>query len=98
MIGSRTNVPTPVNEPVLGYLKGSPERVELEKTLKEMRSKVIDIPIIINGQEIRTGVLGEVRIPHEHKTVLATYHKAGAKEIQAAIEGCVKVRELSLNA
>jgi 1-pyrroline-5-carboxylate dehydrogenase len=93
MIGSRTNVPTPVNEPVLGYMKGSPERVELEKTLKEMRSKVVDIPIIINGQEIRTGVLGEVRIPHEHKHILATYHKAGAKEIQAAIEGCVKAQE-----
>jgi 1-pyrroline-5-carboxylate dehydrogenase len=91
MIGSRSCVPTPVNEPVLGYLKGSPEREELQKTLQKMRSEVIEIPIIIGGKEIKTGNLGEARIPHDHKHLLAKWHKAGKEEIQLAIETALKV-------
>ena len=80
------NFPLPQNEPVKGYLKGSPERVALEQELERQKNIVVDIPIIIGGKEIRTGDTGEVRCPHDHKHVLATYHKVGEKEIQLAID------------
>ena len=80
------NFPLPQNEPVKGYLKGSPERVALEAELERQKNIVVDIPVIIGGKEIRTGDTGEVRCPHDHKHVLATYHKVGEKEIQLAID------------
>ena len=82
--------PTPANEPVKTYLAGSPERTALEAELERQSNIVVDIPIIIGGKEIRTGNTGEVRCPHDHKHLLATYHKVGEKEIQLAIETAMK--------
>jgi 1-pyrroline-5-carboxylate dehydrogenase len=79
-------VPPPKNEPVLSYAPGSPEREALRRSLKELRSLHLEIPLVIGGKEIRTGRLGEIRIPHEHGTVLATYHKAGPEELRQAVE------------
>lgn len=78
--------PLPANEPVKSYLKGSPERVALEAELKRQSDTVIDIPLIIGGKEVRTGNIGKVVMPHDHQHVLATYHKAGEKEVKMAIE------------
>ncbi|MCH8255553.1 MAG: 1-pyrroline-5-carboxylate dehydrogenase, partial [Gemmatimonadetes bacterium] len=50
-------VPIPVNEPVLSYTAGSPEKRELKAKLGAMASEDIEIPIIIGGEEIRTGDL-----------------------------------------
>jgi 1-pyrroline-5-carboxylate dehydrogenase len=79
-------VPTPVNEPILDYLPGSREREELKKKLDEMAGQVVDIPLIIGGEEIRTGDTAKVVMPHDHGHVLATYHKAGPEEIRKAIQ------------
>jgi 1-pyrroline-5-carboxylate dehydrogenase len=49
------NFKEPKNEPVLSYSPGSPERKPLEAELKEQSSRVIEIPLIIGGKEIRTG-------------------------------------------
>jgi hypothetical protein len=97
MIGTRSRVPNPVNEPVLCYLKGSPEREELQRVLQKMRSEVIEIPIIIGGKEIKTGNLGEARIPHDHKHLLAKWHKASKEEIKLAIETALKVLNFSFH-
>ncbi|MEJ2616190.1 MAG: hypothetical protein P8Z35_14630 [Ignavibacteriaceae bacterium] len=43
-------VPHPVNEPVKLYKPGSPERTEIKKKLSELKSKQIEVPLIINGQ------------------------------------------------
>jgi delta 1-pyrroline-5-carboxylate dehydrogenase len=76
----------PKNEPVLSYAQGSPERIALEKELKRISSETVEIPVIVNGQEIRTGRTGKVVMPHNHKHILATYHMAGEKETREAIE------------
>lgn len=81
--------PLPVNEPVKSYLPGSPERVALDAELVRQSSTVIDIPLIIGGKEIRTGNTGKVVMPHNHKHVLATYHKAGEKEVQMAVDAAM---------
>ena len=84
------NFPLPANEPVKAYMPGSPERVALEQELERQSKLVVDIPIIIGGKEIRTGDTGTVTCPHDHKHVLATYHKVGKKEIEMAIDAAMK--------
>jgi len=93
MNNSVITFPLPQNEPVKSYLKGSPERVALEKELKRQSKLVVDIPIIIGGKEIRTGDVGKVTCPHDHKHVLATYHKVTEKEVNMAIKAAMKAHE-----
>lgn len=82
----------PINEPVLPFTPGSKERIALEKALKEVSSQQIEIPLIIGGKEIRTGNIGKIVMPHNHQHVLATYHKAGASEVQMAIDAAMAAR------
>lgn len=91
------NFPTPENEPVLQYLKGSNERILLEKELLAQEATEIEIPLIIGGKEIRTGNTDTVSMPHNHGHVLATYHKAGEKEIQMAIDASKEAGRLWAN-
>ena len=86
-------IPLPPNEPVKNYLPGSPERASLKATLKEMQNKQIAIPLIIGGEEIKTGKTGECVLPHDHKTVVATYQQAGEKEVKMAIEAALIARK-----
>ena len=90
MNNSIINFPLPANEPVKAYMPGSLERVALEKELERQSKMVVDIPIIIGGKEIRTGDVGEVTCPHDHKHVIARYHKVGKKEVEMAIDAAMK--------
>jgi 1-pyrroline-5-carboxylate dehydrogenase len=82
--------PMPINEPVLKYEPGSPERADLRKKLDRMASEVIEIPIIIGGQDYTTGDTGDVVMPHDHAHVLAHFHKATDDHIQMAIDSCME--------
>lgn len=93
MNNSIFSFPLPANEPVKTYLKGSPEREALEAELKRQKNTVIDIPLIIDGKEVRTGNIGQVVMPHNHGHVLATYHKAGEKEVKMAIDAALRARK-----
>jgi len=86
-------VPEPKNEPILDYAPGSPERKELKDTLNDMLSKEIEIPMIIGGQEIKSGDLGEARCPHDHQHRLATYHKGNEKYVNMAVEAALEARK-----
>jgi len=88
------NIPEPINEPILTYAPGSPEKKAVKTALAEMAAKELDIPLIIGGKEVRTGDLGKAVMPHDHKHVLATYHKAGPKEVQMAIDAAVAAQEM----
>jgi len=78
-------VPAAVNEPVRSYAPGSAERVSLKARLESMARERIEIPIIIGGEEIRTGDLATSVMPHDHGHVLADYHRADAKLVERAI-------------
>ncbi|MFZ2322654.1 MAG: L-glutamate gamma-semialdehyde dehydrogenase [Ignavibacteriaceae bacterium] len=86
-------VPLPINEPVKTYKPGSPEREELKKKLTELKSKQIEVPLIIGGKEVRTGNTEEMRMPHNHSHILGVYHKAGKKEVDMAIEAALEARK-----
>jgi 1-pyrroline-5-carboxylate dehydrogenase len=79
-------VPAPVNEPIKSYAPGAPERAELKKRLKEMAGERLDLPLVIGGREIRTGETAQAVMPHDHKHVLADWHKASPKHVEQAIE------------
>jgi 1-pyrroline-5-carboxylate dehydrogenase len=79
----------PKNEPVVSYAPGTPERAALKAELERISNEKIEIPVIVGGKEIFTGDTGEVVMPHDHKHVLATYHKAGPAEVQAAIDAAM---------
>jgi 1-pyrroline-5-carboxylate dehydrogenase len=83
----------PVNEQVLTYLPGSAERKMLEAELTDQSNKVIDIPLIIGGLEIRTGITGRVVMPSDHNHVLATYHMASDKEVSLAIKTALDAKK-----
>lgn len=83
----------PANEAVKEYRPGSPERLALEKELAKQSSEIIEIPIIIGGKEVRTGDMGEVVMPHNHKHVVAKYHKVGEKEVNMAIQAALDAKK-----
>ena len=82
----------PINEPVKAYAPGSVEKTSLKQMLSQLATEQWDIPLLIGGKEIRTGNTGKVVMPHNHKHVLATYHKAGEKEVQMAVDAAVKAQ------
>ena len=85
MSNSIYRVPPAVNEPISSFAPGTPERTSLQAKLVEMSAETVDIPIIIGGKEIRTGNTENCVMPHNHQHVLGSYHKAGEKEVQMAI-------------
>ena len=85
-------VPEPVNEPVKSYAPGSPEKRSLKAKLAELQQTEIEIPLIIGGEEVRTGKFGTCVIPHRHGHVLARYHKAGKAEVAKAIDAALAAR------
>ncbi len=93
MMNAKFTLPDPINEPIFSYKAGSPEKLELKEMLAKMSSEKIEIPLIIGGKEIKTGNTGEVVIPHNHKHVLATFHKAGDKEIDMAIKASQEAKQ-----
>ena len=78
-----------VNEPILSFAAGSPERASLQAKYDEMAAQTIEIPLIIGGKEIKTGDTGNCVMPHNHQHVLATFHKAGETEANMAIDAAM---------
>jgi len=85
-------VPGPTNDPNFTYAPGSPERAAIKARLAEMAGERIDIPLMIGGQEVRTGNTATAVMPHKHAHVLADWHKAGAKEVRQAIRAAATAR------
>ena len=86
------NIQEPKNEPYFTYAPGTPQRESLKKRLKELRSETIEIPAIINGEEIKTGRTTDVVIPHNHSHKLARVHLCGEKEVAIAVDTALKAR------
>ena len=78
-------VPPPVNEPVRAYAPGSSEKASIKKRLAAMASERIDIPMVIGGTPVRTGETAQAVMPHDHKHVLADWHRAAPEHVEQAI-------------
>jgi len=93
VITSIPKIEMPKNEPNLTYAPGSKEKAALKAKLNELCRKKIEIPCIINGRNVRTGKTGLCVIPHDHKHVLGVYHKAGKREVEAAIKAAMAAKK-----
>src|SRR3954471_24970246 len=83
------HVPVPKNEPVLSYGPGTKEREAIKKALDEARSKQIDIPMYIGGDEVRSGNKKPITPPHDHKHILGYYHEGDKGHIEQAINAAL---------
>ncbi len=87
------NVPNPKNEPVLNYEPGSPARNLLKETIRKMKQEELDIPMIIGGDEIRTGQIVKIAPPHDHQHTLGHFHKGDADHVEMAINAALGAKE-----
>ncbi len=92
MNNSMFRLPEAYNEPIKTYVPGSPERQFLEQELDRQMGQEIQIPLIINGKAVHTAEKGKVRCPHDHEQVLATFSKAGDKEVRRVIEAALAAK------
>jgi 1-pyrroline-5-carboxylate dehydrogenase len=83
----------PKNEPVLNYGPNSPERKALQKAIAELKNEIRDIPMYINGQEVRSNDKKEIRPPHETRHLLGHFHASGAEHINMAIDAALAARQ-----
>jgi 1-pyrroline-5-carboxylate dehydrogenase len=84
--------PPPVNEPVRSYAPGTPERAELKARLESMSTEQVDIPVVVDGREIRTGDTAQIVMPHAHQHVLGTWHAATTEHVAQAIKAAERAR------
>jgi 1-pyrroline-5-carboxylate dehydrogenase len=85
-------VPAAINEPVLNYAPGSPERKQLKEAITHSRSTQKDLAMIINGREVRTDKRINLRPPHDHQHILGQYSLGDASHVQSAIDAALKAR------
>ena len=93
MANAKFNLNLPANETVKSYAPDTPERKIIKAKLHELKNRQVEIPLIIGGKEVKTGNLGKCVLPHNHGALVGTYHMAGKKEIQMAIEASLKVSQ-----
>lgn len=85
--------PMPQNEPVLSYAPGSPEKKRLKEVLAELKKQVIDVPMYIGADEVRSGNTLDIRPPHERKHLLGRFHTGDAGHVKKAINAALKARD-----
>jgi len=78
------------NEPVLGYHKGSKERLNVEKTYNQMFNSKVDVPLYIGSEEILTESRKDILPPHDHKNIVGTFSQASEKHVNDAIENLIQ--------
>ena len=79
-------IPYPKNEPVLNYAPGSAERKALQDAIAELKSQTADLPMIINGQEVRTDNHVAMHPPHQLSHHLGVFHKGDVSHVNQAID------------
>jgi 1-pyrroline-5-carboxylate dehydrogenase len=86
-------VPPAINEPVLSYAPGSAERENVLKAYKSMYNSTIEVPMYINGENIKTGQTQTMRPPHDHQHVVGIYHTANKSHVEQAIATALEARK-----
>ncbi len=92
MADATFKVPLPVNEPVLQYQAGSPEKLALKAALREAKSEVVKIPMIIGDQKIYTDNCVSIHPPHELSHTLGFYCKGDSSHVTMAIEAALEAK------
>ena len=81
------------NEPINDYRPGSDETKSLQQAMDKMSAEQVDIPCYIGGEEVRTGQVEQVLMPHNHQHVLGQFHTGGEKQLHAAADAAIKAQK-----
>jgi len=84
--------PIAANEPVFNYAPNSWERAALKKALKEAKSELRDVTMIIDGKKIFTDNKIAIHPPHERNHILGYYYKGDASHVKMAIDAALKAK------
>ena len=85
--------PMAINEPVRPYHPGSEDVKAVKQAYKALYNQNTEVPLTLNGEKIKTANTAEMRPPHDHQHLLGTYHLAGKKEVEKAIESALEARK-----
>ena len=83
------NVPEPSNEPVRNYAPGSKERGSLQAALKAASDQVVDIPMYIGSEEVKTGKTSPIYPPHNRQHLLGQFHSGDKGHVTQAINAAL---------
>ena len=86
-------VPKAKNEEVKSYAPGSKERDEIQKTYKEMMSSFTEVPMYINGKDVKSENKKQISPPHDHQNIVGEYYIAEPKHIDDAIKSALTAKE-----
>jgi len=84
--------PLPENEAVHSFAPGTHARAALQAELARQKKEQVEVPVIIEGREVRTGSLSDMVMPHDHAHVLGRFHQAGPGEVKMAIDAAQAAR------
>lgn len=88
------NVPVAKNEPVRTYAPGTSEHINLINKYKEMYNQApIDVPMYINGEQVRTTDKKPMTPPHDHQKILGHFNYGTASHVEDAINAALAARE-----
>ncbi len=88
-----SQVPFAVNEPVTSYLPGSSEVKSLLATYKKMWAEKTEVPMIINGKEVKTGDKVQLQSPQDHTHDFGFYHKGTMQHVDDAINAALAAKK-----
>jgi 1-pyrroline-5-carboxylate dehydrogenase len=88
-----SQVPFAINEPVRTYEPGSDEVKSLISTYKKMWKEKVEIPMIINGKEVKTSDKVVINSPQDHQHNLGFYYKGDMSHVDDAINTALAARE-----
>eukprot|EP00992_Anisonema_acinus_P003173 TRINITY_DN12511_c0_g1_i1.p1 TRINITY_DN12511_c0_g1~~TRINITY_DN12511_c0_g1_i1.p1 ORF type:complete len:562 (+),score=91.98 TRINITY_DN12511_c0_g1_i1:42-1727(+) len=89
----RFQLPAIKNEPFQHYAPGSPERAALRNAIDRLKGECPDIPCIVGGREVRTGLTSKQVMPTNHSHVLCTYHDADSETLLQAADAALEAKK-----
>ena len=86
-------VPKAKNETVKSYEPNSYERNEVIKTYNEMVNSFTEVPMFINGKDVKSSEKKSISPPHDHNHIVGEYYLAQPDQIDNAINSCLNAKE-----
>ncbi|MGB4837347.1 MAG: L-glutamate gamma-semialdehyde dehydrogenase, partial [Saprospiraceae bacterium] len=87
------NVPIAVNEPILSYAPGSPEKASVKSALQQLKNSTVDIPMFIGGNKIYTDNKKTIHPPHELNHTLGTHSVGDKSHVELAIKAAIAAKK-----
>ncbi|CAH0236300.1 L-glutamate gamma-semialdehyde dehydrogenase [Chryseobacterium sp. Bi04] len=88
-----SQVPLAVNEPVNSYVPGSPEVKSLIDTYKKMWAEKVEVPMIINGKEVKTDKKVQLQSPQDHAHDFGFYYQGDMQHVDDAINAALAAKK-----